>query len=218
MTIEELQQLFATFKTETGVKLEALEAANAEKTEEIGRLRKTKTKLLGEKKKLKKRDESEDEDEDEDETPEDRDALSRVQRDAQKKIDALTAALEAERGARNKSAIDATLKDALSKINVAPHFRSAVEALMKATRKVTLDGDAVLIDGKPASDALTEWAQSDDGKAYIAAPSNGGGIRPARPNNGGTTSDVLSRAKMSPAAKAAYVREHGYDGYEKLSA
>lgn len=186
MTLEEMVAAFEAYKSETAEKIAALEQTNAETQEENERLRRHAAKVLAEKKKLKAKKKSVDEDdEDEAETVEtndgDADAVARVRREYEARIAAMEKKLSDDRAKRERVAIDASLKDALGKAKVLPHFMPAVEAMMKA-RKVVVKDDAVEIDGQEVSAFVASWAASDDGKHYVAAPANGGGIeRPTKP-------------------------------------
>lgn len=121
-------------------------------------------------------------------------------------------------GKLNSTLIDGGLSDALTKANVAPQYVDAVKALIKTGHKAEIsevDGKAVaLIDGKPIHDFITGWSQSDSGKHYVAAPANGGGG--AGGPNGGGGAPAEKRSQMNHAQKAAYIRDHGKDAYDKL--
>lgn len=71
----------------------------------------------------------------------------------------------------------ATLRKAMAENNIAKPYISAVEAMLSSRIKVEGSGEdvAVLLDEKPLSEALAEWAKSDDGKHFVAAPGNSGG-------------------------------------------
>lgn len=224
MTLEELTAAFADYKKTSSVSISALETANTEKDAELERLRGHQSKLLADLKKAKGKktktaDEDGDEADDETDTSGNSD-LRRVQDEHARKVKALEDKLAKAESERNSASVNAAMKDALDKARVAPQYRTAVEALFKTSRKVEVTESGVTIDGKPASEAFGEWAASEEGKVYIAAPSNGGGTgapgtRPHVKPQGG---DGMVRSKMSFAARAAYAREHGQAAYAKLPA
>lgn len=70
--------------------------------------------------------------------------------------------------------LDLGLTGALDEINVKPELRKAAMALLRTNADIDDDGKISLGD-KPLSDAIKEWAKSDEGKAFIANGSSGGG-------------------------------------------
>lgn len=79
---------------------------------------------------------------------------------------------------------DNVIKDAMAKHGVMPHLQRAFTAMIKAETKI-VDGEALAGD-IPLSDYLTDFVSSDEGKAFIAAPKNGGAATnaPANPSHG----------------------------------
>lgn len=69
------------------------------------------------------------------------------------------------------------LMGALSKVNVPTHYQDAVKAMFAGKVELVADGDkrVAKIDGKPVHDFIGEWAKSDTGKYFVAAPVNSGG-------------------------------------------
>lgn len=123
-------------------------------------------------------------------------------------IEKLNKQLGEKDGALRKHLVDEGLTAAAIKAGVAPHYLDAVKALHGA--KVTVeakDGAYIaLLDGKPITDALTTWAQSDHGKHFVAAPANsgggagGGGGKP--PANDGKLPDTSDKAARVAAINA----------------
>lgn len=115
--------------------------------------------------------------------------------------------------------IDGGIADALVKVNVAPQYHDAVKALLKTAHKSALveqDGKVIAhIDGKPITDFITEWSQGDQGKHYVAAPSNGGGGSKGS-GDGSKATVAKKRSEMSPSEKSAYIDEHGQDKYNLI--
>ena len=66
------------------------------------------------------------------------------------------------------------LTSALDEINVKPELRKAALALLKTTAAIDDDGRITLGD-KLLADAITAWSKSEEGKAFIANGSTGGG-------------------------------------------
>lgn len=91
--------------------------------------------------------------------------------------------------ARDKLVIDNALSAQLDEAGVAPHFKSAVLAMIKVGNKaaVEIDGEgnfAGKIGDKPVADFVKAWAASDEGKVFIANGNTGGG---ANGGKGGKT-------------------------------
>lgn len=101
----------------------------------------------------------------------------------------------------------ATLRQAMAEANIAKPFMPAVEAMMKDQIKV--EAGEVFLNEKPVSDALREWASSDDGKYYVSAPkNNGGGSENAQSGSG--DSKTIKRSDfdaMGQSERAAVVKE-----------
>ena len=75
----------------------------------------------------------------------------------------------------NKNVVENQLKTELGQLNIVPTMRTATERLWRNDLTIDEDGNPVTTDGKPLSDAIKEWAESEEGKHFIAAPANGGG-------------------------------------------
>lgn len=91
----------------------------------------------------------------------------------------LEAQLKGERDAIAKKYHDAliggALKSALVSAGVAAPFMEAAEAMMRL-KGVSLDkDDTPILDGKPLGEFVADWAKSDAGKAFVAAPNSSGG-------------------------------------------
>lgn len=115
-------------------------------------------------------------------------------------------------GALRKLLVDEGLTAAAVKAGVAPHYLDAVKALHSGKTTIEAkDGAYVaLLDGKPIAEALTTWAQSDQGKHFVAAPNNSGGG--AQGGNGGKPAGKTIKQSeldaMRPAARATYMAEN----------
>lgn len=78
-----------------------------------------------------------------------------------------------------------TLQKAMVEAGIGKQYMPAVEAMMR--EKIKIEGTDVYLNEKPVSEALKEWANSDDGKHYVAASSNTGGgtYEAGKPNGAG---------------------------------
>ena len=101
----------------------------------------------------------------------------KAKKDQDKLLKQVQDALAAESGFTQKLLIDNGLTDALVKAGVANQFLPAVKAMFGSQAKIVAEGDArkALIGDKELTEFVSSWATSDEGKHYIAAPSNGGG-------------------------------------------
>lgn len=94
----------------------------------------------------------------------------------------------------------ATLQRAMAEAGVAKQFMPAVEAMMKD--KIKVEGTDVYLNEKPVSDALKEWAGSDDGKHYVAAPANSGGGTHASGKSNGAGRQEMTRSDFDALSQA----------------
>lgn len=97
--------------------------------------------------------------------------------DAEEERDTATARADTEAGVTKTLLTENGLTTALTKANVKPELLPAVTALLsgKVEIKEVAGKREAQVNGKPLSDFITEWAASDEGKHYVAAPLNGGG-------------------------------------------
>lgn len=186
----------------------ALKTANEEHETEITGLKTKNTELLA---KIKKGETNSTEVE----------ALEKQVEDNQVKIKELTktnksltteltdtkATLESESKFTHKLVGENGLTDALAKVGVAPQFMDAVKALLGPTVQVKIDGDTrkAVVGDKPVEAFVTEWAQGDTGKNFIAAANNSGTGGPGNKIPHQPTGKTLTRA----AFEAMPVTEHG---------
>lgn len=145
--------------------------------------------LLGEVKKLRKNAEIDPADLERVEAERDdlRAKLADAQKAAKKATTDAEAAIkraEAAEGASTKLLADNALSEALAKAGITnPVHQKAVKAMFANDVKVSEDGDAKVakIGDKSVLDALTEWAGTDEGKYFVAAPDiSGGGSQGSR--------------------------------------
>jgi hypothetical protein len=139
-------------------------------------------------------------------------ASQKTIKDQQKAFEQTKAALDSESGFTSKLLLDNGLTDALVKAGVATPFLPAVKAMLSSQAKIAIDGDTrkAVIGDKDLSAFVTEWATSDDGKHYIAAPQNNGGG--ANGGSGSTGQQVVSRStfdNMSHPERAIFAKSGG---------
>lgn len=105
-------------------------------------------------------------------------AANKATKDAVKVSDAATKALEQETGFTQKLLIDNGLVGELTKNGVtnAAHLKAA-QAMLRAGVQIVVDGESRVakFGDKALSDYVKEWAGSDEGKHFVAAPANSGG-------------------------------------------
>lgn len=107
-----------------------------------------------------------------------RGTLDKSGKASKSEIEKLTKALGEKDGALQSYLIDGGLTEALVKVGVSnPVSMKAAKAMLRAQASIKADGgqyQAVMGD-KPLSDAVAAWAATDEGKHFIAAPTNSGG-------------------------------------------
>jgi hypothetical protein len=103
--------------------------------------------------------------------------LDKQSKEAAKTIDGLSKNLSEKDGALKSYLIDNGLSEALLKANVRPEMMGAVKAMLKSHTALKEDGGQyqALLGDKPLFEAVSEWAASDEGKHFVAAPANSGG-------------------------------------------
>ena len=133
-------------------------------------------------------------------------------KEQQKAFEQTKAALDSESGFTSKLLLDNGLTDALVKAGVAAPFLPAVKAMLSSQAKIAIEGDTrkAVIGDKDLSSFVTEWATSDDGKHYIAAPQNNGGGASGGSNS--TGQQVVNRSQfdaMSHPERASFAKNGG---------
>ena len=101
---------------------------------------------------------------------------------------------ESESGFTSKLLIDNGLMAELTAAGVKPELLGGAKALIERQAKVETDGDnrVAKIGDKDIKSFVSEWATSDIGKNYVAAPVNGGGG-----SNGSTGKSQAQQMKRS---------------------
>lgn len=105
----------------------------------------------------------------------------------------LASALEEKESLIKTHILDSSIQRAINEANVAKQFAPAVEAMFK--NKATIEGSNVFLEEMPVGDFFKEWANSDEGKHFIAASQNtGGGSNGARSGEG--AAKTIKRAEF----------------------
>lgn len=129
-------------------------------------------------------------------------------RKAEGERDTFKASAETEANAAKNLVISGSLLSELSAVGVKKEFLPAVQKLLADKVEQTIDGDkrTATVAGKPLSEFVKSWSQSDEGKHYVTAPANGGANAPGGQANGNGTAKVIPRAEYE-ANPAAYGKE-----------
>lgn len=124
----------------------------------------------------------------------------------QKEMDAKDAKLAEKDSQLHKVLIDEGLSSSLTKAGVAPQHLDVVKAYIKTNHKAEVGENGAVIDGKSLSEFVTEWAQGDQGKHYVAAPNNSGAG--ANGQNGGGKAPGENKGDMGgdKEARTAAIR------------
>jgi len=167
--------------------------------------------LLGEVKKLRK--ESAIKPEDLEAVEKERDELKTALTTAQKEAKTFSEAakkadeaLKAEATFNHRLLVENGLTDELTKAGVTnPAFLKAVKSTLASQVAVVVEGDTRIAKAgdKPLADFVKEWAASDEGKHFVAAPNNSGGGG----QGGGNGEGIKPNPNGSPKEKAAAIRQ-----------
>ncbi len=117
-------------------------------------------------------------------------------------------AYETESKVAHTLLVENGLTQALVAAKVKPELMKAAKAMLSGSVVLTADGEnrVAKIGDKPLADAITEWAKSDEGKHFVAAPANGGGGA----SGGGHTDNNGDIAKIAdPKARLAAINAAG---------
>lgn len=116
-----------------------------------------------------------------------REVSAKAEKVHQKEVESLTQKLAAREAVLKGSVLENGLAEAMLKANVKPDLMPAVKAMLKERAALTEDGEGfkALMGDKPLSEAILEWASSDEGKPFVlAADSSGGGAAGGHTPNG----------------------------------
>jgi hypothetical protein len=112
--------------------------------------------------------------------------------------------LEAAEGFTQRLLVDNGLTEALTKAGVtAPSYLKAAKALLAGQVQIVADGDnkVAKVGDKALADFAAEWAKGDEGKHFVAAPTNGGG---GSQGGGGAPSNIKGKLDGTEQERAAY--------------
>lgn len=121
---------------------------------------------------------------------------------------------DAESSFTSKLLVDNGLQAELVKAGVTnPAHLKAVKSMLSSQVQVKIEGDErkAVIGDKTLSDFVSEWSKSDEGKHFVAAPSNSGGGSTGGGNagGGGKTMPRAQFDKISSAEKASFLKDGG---------
>lgn len=103
---------------------------------------------------------------------------TKANKTATAELDKIKKAHESESNFTRQLLVDNGLVDALTKAGVTnPTSLKAAKAMLKDGVSLVVDGDIrkAMFGEKDLNEAIVEWAGSDEGKHFVAAPSNSGG-------------------------------------------
>lgn len=193
-------------------------AALAKMQESIDRLEAKNAELIGENRRLKRAGEIKPEDL---AAAEERaDKAERALADATRQVKALTTerdkavqALEQETGFTQKLLIQDGIKSALIANGVKDEdYIDSLAAKFSQGATIVVNGDAreAMLGDKKLADAIKEWAGTDAGKKFVAAPLNGGGGAPGGGGaGGGKTMAASDFNALGAKERAAFMSSGG---------
>lgn len=207
-------------KTFTKEELDAaIEAAVSKVQESVDRLEAKNKELIGDLRNARKAGEIKPEDVEKIEAERDKAladlaTLQKEAKDAKTAAEKATKALEQEQGFTQKLLIQDGLKSALIANGIKDEdFIDSLTAKFAGSAAVKVDGDKreAMIGDKPLGDAIKEWAGSDAGKKFVAAPMNSGGGAGGSDGKGGGAKTVTREVfdGMDQAARVTFAKEGG---------
>jgi hypothetical protein len=202
---------------------EQLDAAVAKATGDVEGLKQKVEELIGDNKKLKadlrKTQDIKPEDvaaieAERDKALADLTAAQKAAKDATSAAEKATKALETEQGFTAKllkqdgiktQLLANGVKDETYIADLTDAFSSKVAIKVEGEDRVAMVGDKTLVDH------IKEWAGSDAGKKYVAAPANGGGGAPGSGDNKGGVKQITRTEfdALQPAEKVTFGKEGG---------
>ena len=140
-------------------------------------------------------------------------AATKVARDAEKKAETASKALETESGFTRKLLVENGLKDVLIKGGVKDEdFLDALVTKFSQGANVITEGELrkAMVGDKELSAVVMEYLSSDAGKKFVAAPVNSGGGAGGGGGQGGGKTLKASEFNGLPAAERAAKMAEGY--------
>lgn len=140
-------------------------------------------------------------------------AAQKQAKDATKAAETATKSLADEQGFTQKLLIDNGLLETLGKNGVTnPVHQKAAVAMLRSGVQIVIDGEnrVAKVGDKLLADHVKEWAASDEGKFFVAAPNNtGGGANGGAQGGGGKTMTRTDFSAKSPADQMAHIKGGG---------
>ena len=138
----------------------------------------------------------------------DLDALKKTHKQTATDLEKIRKAHESESNFTKSLLVDNGLVDALTKAGVTnPTSLKAAKAMLKDQVALVVDGDTrkAMFGDKDLVSAITEWASSDEGKHFVAAPNNSGGDAKGsgKGGQGMDVSKMTAQQKMEAGRKQA---------------
>lgn len=139
---------------------------------------------------------------------------SKIAKTTQTEFEKVKKMFEAENSFTSRLLVDNGLQAELLKVGVTnPAHLKAVKSMLSGQVQVRVEGDErkAIIGDKTLSDYVSEWSKSDEGKHFVAAPSNSGGGSTGGGNagGGGKTMPRAQFDKISSAEKAGFLKDGG---------
>lgn len=127
-----------------------------------------------------------------------------------KEKESLQSELEKRDAAIRKLVAENGLEAAMAKANVAAPFRPAVKAMFLSRIQIDNEGDTptATLDDLPVDQALKSWAESEDGRHYVAAPQNSGGGASGGGKGGNNQRNPWKRETRNLTEQARLMREN----------
>lgn len=142
-------------------------------------------------------------------------AATKQAKDATTAAEKATKALETEQGFTQRLLIQDGLKTALLANGVKDEdFIDSLTAKFASGASIKAEGDVrtAMFGDKALADHIKEWAGSDAGKKFVAAPNNGGGGAPGGKGTGGEGGKTMTRTafnELAPAEQMSFSKDGG---------
>lgn len=141
-------------------------------------------------------------------------AAQKLAKESTKALETAQNSLKSESGFTQKMLIENGLVSELTKNGITnPVHLKAAQAMLKEGVQVVIDGETrtAKVGDKSLSDHVKEWAASDEGKHFVAAPGNSGGGATGG-NGGGAAGKSINRSQftgMSPTQQMEHSKSGG---------
>jgi len=144
-------------------------------------------------------------------------ALDADSKEFERKVKELEARASAAEQKVTTMVTNSAMQEAMAAAKVHPDFADAITAL-HAPKVTIADNDVPQIEGKPVTEYLTEWVESDAGKRYKAAPVNTGTGSKGPGDSSRSPASGLKRSEMELDEKVRFISENGREAFENLPA